>query len=681
MIIKKIILENIRSYEYTEMEFNEGSTLLTGNIGAGKTSILLGIEFGLFGLQPGQRGSVLLRNKTDEGSVKLLFEVDGKDVLIERTLKRGKTVSQDYVAITTDGQKEEFSVTEAKSRVLDILNYPAELSKKQNTLYRFTAYTPQEEMKQIIQEDPETRLNILRYVFGVDKYKKVLENTGALKSKLAEEKKMMTGITFGLDADKKKLETKINELDEKKELIFNLESDLLLKIEKRKDKEKEKLEVQKLIDGKSDLKIKLGQTKGLLHSKTEIFANNEKTISSLKKEIEEFKLLNFNEYELQEIEEEILKKQKAKEKLTAMNLEINSKSASLSAKLIEAKKLEKKLQSLESCPTCHQNIDAVYRANVLNQNHNEIHQSKNQIEELEIEKKNIFNKIRETEISINLYDKKLTGLKIMKMKLEGIKEREIKLKEIEKRNYSFEADIHMLKEQIGTLKEDLLKLSKYDHIFEEKSIEFSLLLKDERVADIKLAEARKEIEIREKVINELKIRINEIESVKTKLDQTTEKEQWLNRKFIPLVADIERRAMISLKHEFSKLFSNLFSILVPENFSVSLSDNFTPIIEQGDSEINYAYLSGGEKTAVALAYRLALTHAINSISSKIKTKNLIILDEPTDGFSNEQLDKMREVLGKLKVKQLIMVSHEQKIEGFVENVIKLRKDCGISRKN
>jgi len=39
---------------------------------------------------------------------------------------------------------------------------------------------------------------------------------------------------------------------------------------------------------------------------------------------------------------------------------------------------------------------------------------------------------------------------------------------------------------------------------------------------------------------------------------------------------------------------------------------------------------------------------------------------------------MRDVLSQLNVKQLIIVSHEQKIEGFVENVIKLRKDNGTS---
>mgnify|MGYP000117899214 FL=1 len=137
--------------------------------------------------------------------------------------------------------------------------------------------------------------------------------------------------------------------------------------------------------------------------------------------------------------------------------------------------------------------------------------------------------------------------------------------------------------------------------------------------------------------------------------------------------------MVKLKSEFSKLFAEWFSMLVSESFYVRINDEFSPVIEQKDYEIDYQYLSGGEKTAIALAYRLALNQVINSLLSNIKTKDVVILDEPTDGFSSQQLDKMRDVLNELNVSQLIIVSHEQKIEGFVENVIRFKKENGISK--
>ena len=64
--------------------------------------------------------------------------------------------------------------------------------------------------------------------------------------------------------------------------------------------------------------------------------------------------------------------------------------------------------------------------------------------------------------------------------------------------------------------------------------------------------------------------------------------------------------------------------------------------------------------------------------SKIKTKGIIILDEPTDGFSEEQIMKIRDILEELNVSQLIIVSHEPKIESFVDNVFKVQKNGDIS---
>src|SRR3989338_6409704 len=101
MRLKRLKIENIRSYENQEIIFPSGSTLFSGDIGAGKTTILLAVEFALFGLQPSQKGSSLLRNGADSGKVYLEFEIEGKEIILERSLKKGsKSISQDYSAIT-----------------------------------------------------------------------------------------------------------------------------------------------------------------------------------------------------------------------------------------------------------------------------------------------------------------------------------------------------------------------------------------------------------------------------------------------------------------------------------------------------------------------------------------------------------------------------------------------------
>jgi exonuclease SbcC len=70
-----------------------------------------------------------------------------------------------------------------------------------------------------------------------------------------------------------------------------------------------------------------------------------------------------------------------------------------------------------------------------------------------------------------------------------------------------------------------------------------------------------------------------------------------------------------------------------------IDEDFTPLIEQDGYEQDYNYLSDGEKTSLALAYRLSLNTIVQKVSAGIKS-NLLILDEPTDGFSKEQLFKI-----------------------------------------
>lgn len=109
-----------------------------------------------------------------------------------------------------------------------------------------------------------------------------------------------------------------------------------------------------------------------------------------------------------------------------------------------------------------------------------------------------------------------------------------------------------------------------------------------------------------------------------------------------------------------------------------IDEDFTPIVEQDGYEQDYNYLSGGEKTSLALAYRLSLNTIVQKVSAGIKS-DLLILDEPTDCFSKEQLFKIREILDELKCPQVIMVSHEKELESFADQVMKIEKKDGISQ--
>ena len=95
MIIKKVKLENIRSYKSQEVDFENGSTLLSGDIGSGKSTILLAMDFALFGLSKGIiTGEALLRHGEKQGSVELNFTIDDKRIKIKEAHWAGKSLRQ-----------------------------------------------------------------------------------------------------------------------------------------------------------------------------------------------------------------------------------------------------------------------------------------------------------------------------------------------------------------------------------------------------------------------------------------------------------------------------------------------------------------------------------------------------------------------------------------------------------
>jgi len=679
MILKKIILNNIRSYENQEISFPEGSTLLSGDIGSGKTSILLGVEFALFGLQPGQRGTALLRNGISEGGVVLHLDVDGKDVIIERKLKRGKTVSQDYCSITLEGEKKEMSVTELKDKVLEILNYPKEFSKKQNILYKFTVYTPQEEMKQIILEDPETRINSLRHVFGIDRYKTIIENASIIASKLREEKRLKEGQIENLEEDREIFISKEEELETKYHNLSSVEKELFLRTEEMKRAQEEREAVLRKTEERNKLQQEIEKTKIMASNKKESLSNNDRVVEQIRLQIKELESLEFDEAKLKEIEQQIEFKKKEKEKINDENVRISSQINSLNIKNQENKTIKEKLKHIEICPICLQNVGPVYKTNVINNLDSETSENLRKIEQLTMEKKRILENIAKVEDYISAKEKELSELKLQKMKFQEIKSKRARLMETEKSSELLGKDINLLEQHAEILTKSVFELKKFEGILELKEKELKEALKQERMAEIKVAELKKEIEMFSRQIEELRKRIKKTEETREKMENITKLEEWISENFISLISFTERNVMMKLKSEFSSLFAEWFSMLVSDVFDVALNEEFTPIIHYQDYEIDYSYLSGGERTAIALAYRLSLNQVVNSLLSRIKTKDVVILDEPTDGFSEQQLDKMRDVLRQMEVKQLIIVSHEPKIESFVENVIRFRKEHGVSR--
>jgi len=680
MIIRRIKLQNIRSYSEAEINFPEGSTLLMGDIGSGKTSILLAIEFALFGLQPSQKGNSLLRSNENEALVQLEFEVDDKKVKIERRLKKsGKSISQTDCSITINNDSFEGSVTEIKTKILELLKYPPEFAKKTNDLYKFTVYTPQEEMKQIIMESNDVRLNTLRHVLGIDKYKRIEENIDLTTSRLRQEIKVK--------------ETEIGNIEQKKQLLEEKNIILLQEKNKLKDIEKEYQEIEKIkaskqlelealnkkISEKNKLENEKEKSELTINNKKDILFSYDSEIKSITHQLKDKDKLAFNESEIEiakrniQVNEQQLRELNDKYIASLTNMQNNE------SKMSELRKLIDKISALEKCPTCLQIVNEDYKKNI-------VLKAKTEFDSISLENKQIKNekeqentKMDQLRKSVEIYRNALSEMQIKKVKLETLNEKQKRLETIEKQKNSVLSDIDMMRKHVEQIEKTIVEFEIFEKAFQDENKEFKEIENKERLVVIKRTESSKEIQFLELQIKDIEKEIKKIEELTEKLKYLKELEYWLNNKFIELVLFTEKNVMLKLREEFSKLFSDWFSLLVQDNIAVRLDESFSPIIQQNDYDLDYNFLSGGERTAVALAYRLALNQTINSLLSKIQTRDLVILDEPTDGFSESQLDKMRDIFSQLKVKQLIIVSHEQKIEGFVSNIIRFKKIDGLTQ--
>ncbi|HIG96167.1 TPA: SMC family ATPase [Candidatus Woesearchaeota archaeon] len=823
MLLRSLKLENIRSHTRSTITFPKGKVLLQGDIGSGKSSVLLALEFALFGTQQGLSGASLLRHDAREGSVELHVVLPSitqqnilQEIIIKRTLKRTKQgIAQEAGYLIADGMKTDGTAIELKAKMYELLGYPLDLvSKTKSLLYRYTVYTPQEEMKAILTQDPELRLNILRKLFGIDRYKQMKDNIGLYTKEMRTEIRILQAKTEDLELKKdalrveeekqKTLQQTVNQaqhrvqeqkqkLDEQKKRKEQIEQT----IKNYQEQEKQKAMIQTQIEEKNRVLIKekneqeilkktiiaLHRKKGMLQDEEPFIAEEllqqreafeqqgaikeqdiqhlqqqaqlavaqqekiralNRALSQLKSEMDqqeqELTMLDEKKQELAELTrlvQELPQREGEQEKLQQELQHHALRKNELEIFLNESRKKQQYIEELDACPTCLQSVPSEHKQRI---KASEAEQSARYEEELKtwlvqqqtlqqtmMHMNNRITELRQCALHRGKLQTEIVLLERVHKNLEGKKvlyqtyldEKDslaknfitINQEELEKKQKSLAYHRQLLKriQEIGYVKDQLqekqeqlnrrqkeeqdvvqeiaelekqkIELEKilvaYSGLLEQYSREKQQEEEEQRILkhhELEYARLEKDRDALNKVIEQLNHEIQTKEAVKQKMERLQMLHHWMEEVLYTMITTMEKRRMASIHQSFNYLLRQWFMMLIEDELlQVSLQEDFSLRVEQNGYETELDHLSGGEKTAVALAYRLALNRVINDMVSTINTKHLIILDEPTDGFSSEQLDKMREVLDQLNMEQIILVSHETKIEGFVDHMIRMNK--------
>lgn len=800
MKLLSLELENIRSYRKLDISFPSGSILFRGDMGSGKSTILMAVEFALFG------SSYLLKHlvskKEQKGEVVLRFDVDGITYEIGRVIyiknnRPSQSSKESYIMV--DGVKEPLAISDLRSRVLEILGFN-ELanSRADSRVYRYAVYVPQEEIKSIIES--KDREEIIRQAFSMEDYntsidniKKIIKNMKhtnektairferldeyvarvqekhtllaelnnkisqyvSSESKLTEQQK---SVQLNMNENRSKMDEIIGLRKERDQLKTAISDDEKIKMSYYDDINKQRLELDKLDVALAQYDdIKPPTTKSIsdintaltLVRKRESIRNTavekskeiQQKLKTIRDQLKDHNMAEISDMILSlesKIDSNNLQLSNIRDNRTTMNHELgalNQQARTLTESLRRASTLGSR------CDVCESELDPARilklktaRQSKLDDTKSKIATANNSIKEAQSQISTIIEQIQHDTEHLSKY-KVMEQTTIEEMRLEGeLKTVSANLNFITPDDYAvdgflvesgesayeylhrlynallkYNRDMDILAEKYKTkaaletnlenaqrsykettskikLKQNRLdtvisKISESDMVEEQYNLMYKQKLElDNEIKTIaeKKSATNERIILTTNEINTLDSDIITAKGYKTQYDLYNDSIEWLERYYIRSVMIIDRKTKLSLRHDFDQFYRKWYTMLIDDPTKSSIIDEqFGPIIYQDDYDIPIDGLSGGEKTSVALAYRLALNSTIRRQTNILKS-NLLILDEPTDGFSRHQMENVRTIFESLRCEQIIMVSHEAEMEGYVDHVFRVTKTEGLS---
>ncbi|MHA1751143.1 MAG: AAA family ATPase [Candidatus Helarchaeota archaeon] len=520
MIFKKIILKNFISHNETEIDFPLGVTVIVGENGAGKSSILDGLIFALFGDKVrGDTITDIIRWGTSSAEIILDFDMDSVEYEVKWTRTKrnvnAKLIRKDIGVIATH-----------KDNVVNEI--PKILKMDKETIIN-SIFIRQGEIASLIDADPKVRKNLIGKLIGLDKMEKSWELMKKVIEHFEEEKKDLKNRKSELDIEIKTKTKNIEkikiEIDDLKNKITSLEKDFKLVNKQFKN-----------IDEKLNELNKKKEIYNKLHTSIEVISGE---LSLIEKEIEDFKV-------------SVAESKEAKEKM---------------------KELEKKIERI---PLIEQYVEKFRKLNDENENLNDFTNEINEIQNIDKNLRKKFEEYKEyksnievdleiqddlwqiKEIYSNLIydlDSHFSQISEMKDELKKLIEKakkvltditpqgkEDKINELEKRIKEIETKIRNLQESYGQKTGRIREIDEFLDLLKEKDI-------------CPVCKSKLTIDHRKKVTNELrdekKRHIDELKKIQNELEGLNKSKSELNQK-IKEVTEINVKRIIKLKKDIDK---------------------------------------------------------------------------------------------------------------------------------
>ncbi len=200
MIIESLRLKNFISHAETEIYFEKGVNIIIGNNGAGKSSIVDGLKYALFGEKRGKSIQELVRKGSRELEVQLKFKNNSHDYEIRRFLNiRGKSTERD-ATLSEDGNVIATGITNVDRAIEEKIGISKDL-------FLNSVFVGQGEMDYLISRDPRERKDLFDRILGIDILTRIYEK---LKDPIDELEKETSGyddIVLQIDEARSRIKT------------------------------------------------------------------------------------------------------------------------------------------------------------------------------------------------------------------------------------------------------------------------------------------------------------------------------------------------------------------------------------------------------------------------------------------------------------------------------------------